>query len=211
MKKPLLIGHRGLPAGFAENSVAGVGAALAAGADGVEVDVRLCAEGSWVCHHDRSRAGRPLATWRRAALRDGGVATLAEIVGVVPEDRWLFVEVKPLPLATLDAGMAELMALLIPRARTTRVLSSSAAVLGRVGDALPGLARSLVFASIPEWLPLGVELSPRHTLVEALLGHRRRLHPWTVDRAQRQRELARLGVASLTTNDVVAALEAFGG
>lgn len=210
MNAPLLIGHRGLPARFPDNSLAGVRAALTAGADGVEVDVRLCAEGDWVCHHDRSRGGRPLNGWPARELRRAGVATLAEIVAAVGH-RWLFVEVKPLPARDLDAATPELISLLVPRAHTTKVLSSSPLVLGRVEAALPGVGRSLVFAEIPTWLPLGVELSPRHTLVEALLGEGRSLHPWTVDRPGRQRELIALGVASLTTNDVVRAVETLRG
>lgn len=210
MSAPLLIGHRGLPARFPDNSLAGVRAALTAGADGVEVDVRLCAESDWVCHHDRSRGGRPVNGWPVRELRRAGVATLAEIVAAVGH-RWLFVEVKPLPAQDLDAATGELVALLAPRARTTKVLSSSPLVLGRVEAALPGVSRSLVFAEIPTWLPLGVELSPRHTLVEALLGEGRSLHPWTVDRPKRQRELTALGVASLTTNDVARAVETLRG
>jgi glycerophosphoryl diester phosphodiesterase len=144
-------------------------------------------------------------------LREAGVATLAGVVAAVAVDRWLFVEVKPLPARDLDAATGELVSLLAPRAHTTKVLSSSLAVLGRVEEALPGVGRSLVFSAIPEWLPLGVELSPRHSLVEALLGEGRSLHPWTVDRPGRQRELARLGVASLTTNDVSRAVETLRG
>ena len=48
---PLVIGHRGFPSRHPDNSLAGIAAALAVGADGVEVDIRRSADGVWVCHH----------------------------------------------------------------------------------------------------------------------------------------------------------------
>ncbi len=198
---PLVIGHRGFAARFPDNSLAGVRAAFAAGADGVEVDVRPCAGGAWVCHHDRLRGGRRVALWSLAALRRDGVPTLAEVVAAVPDGGWLFVEVKPLPARELAAHLGRLVESLAPRAARTRVISSSLPALAAVEDALPGVSRSWVFGELPEWLPNGLELSPRHTLVEALLGKGRPLHPWTVNRPGRIRALVELGVASITSND----------
>jgi glycerophosphoryl diester phosphodiesterase len=198
---PLVIGHRGFAARFPDNSLAGVRAAFAAGADGAEVDVRPCADGTWVCHHDLAHGGREVGLWSQAALRRDGVPALAEVVDAVPDGGWLFVEVKPLAAAKLAAHLGGLAELLAPRAARTRVISSSLPALAAVEDALPLIARSWVFADLPDWLPNGLELSPRHTLVEALLGSGRELHPWTVNRPGRMRELAGLGVASITTNE----------
>ncbi len=209
--RPLVIGHRGFAAAFPDNSLEGVRAALAAGADGLEVDVRRCGDGSWVCHHDRTRGGRPVASWAPGALRRAGVPALADVVAAVPAGRWLYVEVKPLAAAALRDGMRELAALLAPRAARTRVISSSDRVLAAVGDALPRVARSLVFDAIPAPLPPGVELSPEHRLAEALAGCGRPLHPWTVDAPARMLALATLGVASITTNDPALALEVLRG
>jgi glycerophosphoryl diester phosphodiesterase len=201
MASPLIIGHRGFGSRFPDNSLAGVEAAIEAGADGVEVDVRPCADGTWVCHHDRSREGKRVREWDLDALRRQGVATLAEVAAAVPGDRIIFVEVKPLPSADLRTGLGELVGLLRSRGSTTRVISSSETVLEMVRQALPEVARSLVFDGIPEPLPQGLELSPAHRLVEALLECGRPLHPWTVNRPARMRELASLGVASMTTDD----------
>jgi glycerophosphoryl diester phosphodiesterase len=198
---PLIIGHRGFAAHYPDNSLAGVAAAIAIGADGVEVDARLCADGSWVCHHDRSRAGRPVREWGADSLRRQGVPTLSEVAAAVPAERQLFVEIKPLPERDLAEKLEALAALLRPRVASTRIISSSRSVLAATAKVLPGIARSLVFDEIPRWLPEGVELSPFHTLVEALLSAGRPLHPWTVNRARRMRELVSLGVASITTND----------
>jgi glycerophosphoryl diester phosphodiesterase len=91
------------------------------------------------------------------------------------------------------------------------VISSSPAVLRVVGQALPGAALSLVCDALPERPPAGLTLSPFHRLVEALLPLGVALHPWTVNRPGRMRELARLGVASITTDDPRLASEVLDG
>jgi glycerophosphoryl diester phosphodiesterase len=196
---PLIIGHRGFAARHPDNSLAGVRAALAAGADGVEVDVRPCADGTWVCHHDRSRNGRPVRAWSRAALRRQGVSSLGEVLAVVPAGRWLYVEVKPLPRAVLGRLGGALVEMLLQAAARIRVLSSSLVVLEALGRELD-VPRSWVIDELPEQLPPALELSPHHLLVERLAACCRPLHPWTVNRPERVRQLAALGVASITSN-----------
>lgn len=51
-RSPLILAHRGLPFEFPENSLSGFRCALAAGADGVELDVTLLADRTPVVHHD---------------------------------------------------------------------------------------------------------------------------------------------------------------
>ena len=50
--RPLVVGHRGARARFPENSLPALRHALAAGADGVEIDVRLSADDVLVVSHD---------------------------------------------------------------------------------------------------------------------------------------------------------------
>jgi glycerophosphoryl diester phosphodiesterase len=207
VKTPLVIGHRGFAASFPDNSLDGVEAAIAAGADGVEVDIRPCRDGTWVCHHDRSRKGQPIAGWTFDSLRREGVPTLADVVSAVPAGRWLYVEIKPLAAAQFRGGLPALAGLLGRRVDSTRIISSAARLLTLVKTALPGVSCSLVFDTLPDPLPPGLELSPFHRLVESLAGSGRPLHPWTVDLPARMRELAALGVASITTNEPVVALE----
>jgi len=210
--RPLVIGHRGFPARFPDNTLAGIAAALAAGADGVEVDARPCADGVWVCHHDRSRGRRPIAAWGVAELQELEVPTLAATAAAVPGARWLFVEVKPLPIWKLVMGLGELRRVLAPRAEATRLLSSSLPILAALGEALPTIARSWVVDETPAAPPpAGVALSPRHTLVEAVERWGVPLHPWTVNRSARIRELAVLGVVSITTNRPDLAVETLRG
>ncbi len=85
--RPLVIAHRGGAALAGENTAAAFAAAVAAGADAVETDVRVTADGALVCVHDadllrlagdvRSVAALDLATLR-AVLP--GLLTLAEAI-----------------------------------------------------------------------------------------------------------------------------------
>lgn len=54
VRPPLAIAHRGEPVGHPENTVAGFLAAVAMGADMVEIDLRITADGVVVVHHDRT-------------------------------------------------------------------------------------------------------------------------------------------------------------
>jgi glycerophosphoryl diester phosphodiesterase len=207
----LIIGHRGFPERYPDNSVAGVEAALAAGADGVEIDVRPCADGVWVCHHDRARAGTPVLALGAAELARAGVPTLAEMAAAVPPERYLYVEVKQLALEMLASHQNRLVEPLRRRDGRLRVISSSTSILEAVADDLAGAGLSWIIDEVPESVPAGLDLSPKHTLVEKLLVHGRPLHPWTVNYAGRMRQLARLGVASITTDRPDLALEVLRG
>ena len=52
MREPLIIGHRGAPIVALENTMPAFAAAIAAGADGIEFDVRLSRDGVPVIIHD---------------------------------------------------------------------------------------------------------------------------------------------------------------
>ncbi len=211
MPTPLVIGHRGFGGRFPDNSLAGIAAALAAGADGVEVDVRPSADGVWVCHHDRRRGTLPVSALSARQLRAQGVPSLDEVLAAVPSDRWLFVEVKPLAREAWLRHLEALLAHLGGRPEGLRVISSSMVVLATLERLVPSLPRSWVFAELPEVVPARLECSPHHTLVEALLASGRPLHPWTVNRPERMRQLVALGVASLTTDHPDRAVEVLHG
>jgi glycerophosphoryl diester phosphodiesterase len=66
MPQPLIIGHRGASSVAPENTLIAFEAAMTAGADGVEFDVRLARDGIPVVIHD--------ATLRRTGLRNGSIA-----------------------------------------------------------------------------------------------------------------------------------------
>ena len=167
----LIIGHRGAPASAPENTVAGFEAALAEGADGVELDLRLTADGHLVCLHDAdlertTDGGGQVAELTLAAVREldagarfgaGGehpfagrgvrVPTLAEALAAVPAPHLVDLEVKAPrgggrpPEATVEA----LAAALAGRDDTARLVVSTFS-----GD----LARLLVPAVDP--VPVGL-------------------------------------------------------
>jgi len=85
MKRPLIIGHRGAPEFAVENTESSFKAALAAGVDVIETDLRLSADGYLLVAHDAdlSRLGgppKPIAQCKKAELtkillRDGADRT----------------------------------------------------------------------------------------------------------------------------------------
>ncbi len=76
----MIFAHRGLHVSERENTVGAFLAARAAGADGVELDVRRCRGGELVVHHDPAIAGRTVADTPYAELADY-VPTLAGALG----------------------------------------------------------------------------------------------------------------------------------
>lgn len=76
MTKPFVIAHRGSSFDVPENTLLAFERAIAEGADGIELDVRLTRDGVPVCIHD--------AMLRRTGLRAGHVSriTTAELVSV---------------------------------------------------------------------------------------------------------------------------------
>ena len=66
--RPLVVAHRGASADAPENTMAAFEVARRHGADGIEFDVRLAADGIPVCIHD--------ATLRRTAALDAAVSSL---------------------------------------------------------------------------------------------------------------------------------------
>lgn len=120
LKRPLIIAHRGASAHAPENTLASFQMAIDAGADGVELDVRLAKDGVPVVIHDRNLkrlAGRgdlvaDLTTRELAAVDVGshfnsmfpkhaheefvgvGIPTLAEVLALFAKSGVVHVELK---------------------------------------------------------------------------------------------------------------------
>jgi glycerophosphoryl diester phosphodiesterase len=222
-----LYAHRGASAEAPENTLAAFRRALAAGADGIELDVHLTRDGVPVVIHDDTLerttdgAGR-VAARSAAALQelDAGswfaphfaaeaLPTLEEVLRLFGGRLRLNLEVK-----AVRAGMAVLELLTrFPRAEVV-VSSFDHGLLTRLRRAAPDL--SLAVLADHDWhraLAKAAALRvcafhPRADLVNRpLLTACRRLampvHAWTVDDPGRARTLVRLGVAGLFTNDPV--------
>ncbi|MBE3591023.1 MAG: glycerophosphodiester phosphodiesterase [Firmicutes bacterium] len=126
-RHPLILGHRGLPAEAPENTLSSFRKALEAGADGVELDVRLARDGVPVVVHDatmhRTTEARGTVDeldseeirlcsvrWRGRAITTVHVPTLREVLKDLPPGTVVDVELKPqhgdaemLAAAVLDA------------------------------------------------------------------------------------------------------------
>jgi len=100
MRELLIIGHRGASAVAPENTIAAFAAAIAAGADGVEFDVRLSSDCVPVIIHDDTLQ-RTAGLRKRVAdltvdeLREVGVPSLRELFELMAgNDLLLYLEVK---------------------------------------------------------------------------------------------------------------------
>jgi glycerophosphoryl diester phosphodiesterase len=99
---PLIIGHRGASAIAPENTMAAFREAIAAGADGIEFDVRLTRDGVPVVIHDRtlhrtSRLAHRIAdlTWAELQQVDQTVPSLDELLTLFETNELLmYLEIK---------------------------------------------------------------------------------------------------------------------
>jgi glycerophosphoryl diester phosphodiesterase len=223
-----ILGHRGASADAPENTLPAFELALAQGADGVELDVRLCASGEVVVFHDATldrltgRPGRvaetPWSTLRTLEVRTTtGVAPiplLSEVLERLPRKTFINIELKG------DAGwfhLATRVARMLQEGKHEQhVLVSSFQPLCLIALALsaPGVRRGyLLEPKEPFWLEAGVvaPLVGRDAVHPAdsqlTLERLRRWHAsgrevavWTVDDPARARLLAEWGVDTVITN-----------
>lgn len=150
---PLIIGHRGASRQAPENTLESFRLAWKQGADGIEADFRLTADGQIVCMHDetsRRTTGVDLriedstlselrqldaGTWKGAAWSGAVIPTLDEVLAAVPQDSWFFIELKsgveiiaPLERVLLASGHSP---------ERIRLLSFSAPLIAQLKQRLP--------------------------------------------------------------------------
>ena len=125
---PLIVAHRGASGVAPENTLAAFELAWEQGADAIEGDFRLSADGHIVCIHDadtKRTAGQDLSVagstlcelrkldvgvWKGEHWRGQRIATLSEILASLPAGKMIFVEVKtgpeivPALIATIQAS-----------------------------------------------------------------------------------------------------------
>jgi glycerophosphoryl diester phosphodiesterase len=222
-----ILGHRGRPGPDApENTLASVAAALADGADGVEVDVRLTADGVAVCMHDAglqrvagvARGVRSLTLAELGAIRVSGhpVPTVAGVLGALGGRGRLVLDLKPeqRPRALLAAVGEALATARLPQAQV--VLSSfDGAVLEACAAMAPGLERAVILTGAePASQVLAQAVSrgdaalhvPARSvfgapeLVAAAHRHGLAVRVWTVNRPVDARLLRLLDVDALITD-----------
>ncbi len=213
--RPRILGHRGASGHAWENSLAAFREALRLGADGVELDVHVTADGALVVHHDPEIPGvGPIASARlqevrKARLPNGeAIPTLAEALDVL-EGKEVWVEVKALP-ETADAALLTALGG-SPTPAGCAVHSFDHRIVARLGKAFPGLRRGVLSASYPldpagPMAAAGASaLWQQWPLIDAELVaavHRRggEVIAWTVNDSGAARRLAALGVDALCGN-----------
>lgn len=238
--RPLIWGHRGADhrgpdARCIENTLEAFAAARAAGADGVELDVRLAASGEVMVFHDADLtrlAGRAervdalaLAALRRVRLHGNArIPTLDEVFDALGPDMRVNVEIKPVPALRTGAVAARVLACIARHRAAARVIVSSfhPGVLAQVRVRAPHLAVGVLFHAAQR-LPMRrawvarvlrpAALHPEHVLVTgadlaAWRRHGYAVNVWTVDDAAAVRRLAALGVDGIITNEPARALRA---
>lgn len=145
-----IVGHRGFAARYLENSLEGIAAALRAGADGVEVDLRLTRDGEGVLMHDASTARTceqahlveetPWSILQTVRLKNGeAVPRLADLFAAVPASRTLLLEVKPQAAAPLCSLLDRFREELVSRADAGELvlMSFSTELVGALAHHLP--------------------------------------------------------------------------
>lgn len=217
--RTLIVGHRGWPTRFPDNTLSGFSAAAAV-ADAVELDVRRSADGKLVISHDPTLGGIEVAshdwvTLGEVDLGDGHRPVLLdEAIAALPGTPIQF-EVKNLPhqpgfepdsRVALDAAA---------RARPGDIVTSfhwptlaavrrdfpdvaTGALLDRHGD---------VRQAVDHCLDVGHgTVVPEQTMLDedsmsAITDAGLESYTWTVDDPERAIELAGLGVSGIITND----------
>lgn len=218
------LAHRGASADAPENTLAAFREAIAQGADGVELDARLCGSGEVVVCHDArldrvSDVGWEVARtgWWKLQRADVGtrlgsgperIPLLAEVLALLPPSMTVNVELKCESFA--DAALADRAVEVIRAAQAQgRVIVSSfhPACLARLAAVAPELRRGYLIDPDRSWFLHGTLLAP------ALSSHS--VHPHfsavTPERVERWRE-GGLRVAAWTVDDAAEAqrLEALG-
>ncbi|WP_369201316.1 glycerophosphodiester phosphodiesterase [Streptomyces sp. PU-14G] len=214
MREVTAVAHRGAPFVARENTLPSFRAAVTAGADAVELDVRLTRDQVPVVLHDRTLArlwGRDVAVAelprQRLASLAAGVPTLVEALAATRAVRTLIDLPDPGAVPATVAAVREADAaervyycggpVAMRRVRAAEPGAEVALSWDRAAPVRPTLLEELR----PRWLNYGFGLlTPQ--LVARAHADGRLVSAWTADRMRTMRRLAAMGVDSITTNHI---------
>lgn len=192
---PLIIGHRGASREAPENTLESFRLAWAQGADGIEADFRLTADGTIVCMHDATSrrttdAQLEIATstaaelqrldagsWKGAAWEGAIIPTLDEVLAAIPDGAWFFVELK---------SGEEIIAPLEKALRTSGIAPERIRLLSFNASLIAALTRQM-----PDWYSCWL-CDYRHSRLD---------RAWSPSRADVIDTLQRTGAAGLASAD----------
>jgi len=180
--RPLVVGHRGSPGAAPENTMAAFRLAAEAGADMIELDVRMTRDGELVVHHDR-RLGRTsdgkgriralsladvrsadAGAWYGRRFRGERIPTLGEVFAVLPRAVGIDIEVKTDGDRRRSALMARTLCRAVHRAhrRESVVISSfDHGFLRRVRRLDPALRLGVLYVPVRDRFRSAAEIARR--------------------------------------------------
>ncbi|MER7959008.1 glycerophosphodiester phosphodiesterase [Streptomyces sp. NPDC096030] len=212
-----VVGHRGDPYRVRENTLASIVSAIEAGADAVEVDVRLTADGVPVLLHDDTLKrlwghDRPLSSVSLAELGEltyDGVPTLREaLIAAGPYRLMLDLpggnedSVRRIVGTVRECGAAERVYYCAGGVAMLQVRAADpSAEIALTWTSLAPPRAALLDAVRPRWLNYRFGLVSRQ-LVERVHRDGYLVSAWTADTRRTMRKLLSHGVDAITTNRV---------
>lgn len=227
--RPWALGHRGVRGALPENTVAAFEAALAAGLDGLEVDVQRTRDGHLVLVHDFTVGGLRVVDADLAALRAHApdLPTFDELLAVVRRYPGTLLNVELKSLGWRDRGLSGAVAAALRAsgvADRTLVSSFSPIALARLRLRAPELRVGYLWVErpdVPFWLrsdaPAGWlhadAVHPEHPAVtpeRVARWHRRGLlvNAWTVNPPEAVDRVRDAGADGIIADDPRALLDA---
>jgi glycerophosphoryl diester phosphodiesterase len=210
----VVIGHRGWPTRFPENTLSGFLAAATV-SNGVELDIRRSADGKLVLSHDPFIGDLPVSATRWSELAELDVggghrpALLDEVLAALPATP-VQLEVKNWPTDPGYEPDHRIALEVADRARPDDLVTgfnpdSLAAVRRIFPDVPTGLAVS-AFVSLDEAVIHCLDgghtaLIPALSLITRELNVELAVFPWTVNEPEQARELVEFGVTGIITDD----------
>ena len=215
MPSPLRIAHRGIPRLATENTLPSFALALAAGAEGIELDVHATLDNVLVVHHDPGLQGGSVI--RESSYVDllhemPDLPTLEAVCALIDGQAELFVEIKGLGIEQLVEKQLERYA------GAAAIHSFDHDLIQRLSKRGTSRRLGVLIEDGPvDYIELmrrtgASDLWPHHSLVAAALvesvhGIRGRVIPWTVNAPVDIERVRALGVDGICTDDVATLLE----
>src|SRR6266576_3998232 len=205
MTRPLLLGHRGARASrhIPENTLESFELCLRHGCDGFEFDVRRSADGQAVICHDAVTRGMVIAKTTASAL---ALPTLGDVLSSFGRRAFLDIELKVPGLEQQTVGLLRkhssakkyMVSSFKPDILSAFREFDSTIPLGFISDRHDELER---WPELPvAWvIPHFQLLDP--TLIEKIHASGKKVMMWTVNRQDRLRRLAELGVDAIISDD----------
>ena len=217
----LAIAHRGDPVAERENTPAAFAAAIAAGADMIELDVRRTADGGAAVVHDPTLE-RLWAVQKRvdevtlADVRALGIPDLGEALAAIPDDVQVMVDFE-------ERGVAEpALAAVLEAEALDRCLFAGACYDGHraIRATAPGARIAATWTRdepCPDelldeleaefWNPSGNVLARDPGQVERMHARGTGVSVWTIDRTEDMQHFLDLGVDAVITNRIAELVE----